>query len=77
MSYRYECVGGIVVSLSMDPEEIVPRFQDLKFVGKKDYTVTLEDEGIRIGDERTAICLVAKVLSRKTVNCETFQSRMP
>lgn len=61
----------------MDPEEIVRRVRDLKLAGSKDHTVTLEDEDIKIGDERAAYCLVAKVFSHIPVNRETFRSQIP
>lgn len=53
------------------------RVRDLKIAGSKAHSVTLEDEDIKIGDERAASCLVAKVLSHKLVNRDTFRSQMP
>lgn len=53
------------------------RVRDLKIAGSKVHSVTLEDEDIKIGDERAVSCLVAKVFSHNLVNRDTFRSQMP
>ncbi|XP_073030649.1 uncharacterized protein [Primulina eburnea] len=62
----------------MDPDEISRLVNEMKLShNDPSDVVNLEETYIRIGEERLAQCLVAKVLSTKAVNIEAFRQQMP
>ncbi|XP_073025065.1 uncharacterized protein [Primulina eburnea] len=62
----------------MDPDEISRLVNDLKLShNDPNDTVNLEEEDIKIGEERLLRCLVAKVLSPKAINRDAFRQQMP
>lgn len=59
---------------AMDPDEVAHLVTELKLSSnsEKEPTLTIEDDALKIGEQRLGNCLVAKVFSRKEINRETF-----
>ncbi|XP_073016744.1 uncharacterized protein [Primulina eburnea] len=62
----------------MDPDEISRLAEEMRLSAPKEKdTIILDDSETRIGHERLNNCLVAKILSPKAMNRETFHHQMP
>ncbi|KAK6123768.1 hypothetical protein DH2020_042488 [Rehmannia glutinosa] len=62
----------------MDQEEILKCIANIKISNKAEKnTLTLEQELRQKGEERITKCLVAKILSSKLINRDTFRQHLP
>lgn len=61
----------------MDLDEISRRVNEVKLGNKGDQKLFIKPEELKDGKERVANFLVARVISPKAMNRETFRSQIP
>ncbi|XP_073130025.1 uncharacterized protein [Henckelia pumila] len=61
----------------MKIEDIAKLVKEFTISNKGDHNVTIKAEELKMGEERASKCLVARVISHKVVNKETFRTHVP